>query len=130
MPVPSSEYLGGGIAIESMSAAQVTPAAQAAVEKKVRQQATVLEKADMGYRSAIGFHAPRLVAAIPSPAYGSIGKCNSEYASRFINNSDSRLTVNAFLASTPLTPASVERFDNKCLCRGVGSSKIDTIETP
>ena len=38
-----------------MGAAQVTPAAQAAVEKKVRQQAAVLEKADIGIGPPLAF---------------------------------------------------------------------------
>ena len=100
------------------------------MEKKVRQQVAVLEKADMRYRPAIGFQAARLVAAIPGPAYGSTGKCDSEYAPLAMNNLDSQLTVNAFPASTPLTPASVERFHKKYERRSVAYSKIDIIEAP
>jgi hypothetical protein len=40
-----------------MGASQVNAATQAIVEKKVREQASILENAPYGYRPAIGYQA-------------------------------------------------------------------------
>ena len=93
-----------------MGASQKFPAAQIAVEKKVRDMAAVLEKAPYGYRPAIGFQKNRLLPPVPGPSYGS--------------------DVNSFAPSTPLTPASVKRFDKEYEKRGLGYSRLDAIEKP
>ena len=93
-----------------MGAAQNSPATQAAVESKVRQQAAILEQAPYGYRSAVGYQEGRLLEPIDGPEYGS--------------------PVNVFTKSTPLIPSSAELFDERFERRGPGFSKILDIEKP
>lgn len=110
MPLPSPKYFSDGIAIERMGALQNTPETQAAVETKVRENAAVLEEAPFGYRPAIGFQAGRLLPAVAGPSYG--------------------LDMNTFPESTPLIPASAERFEKQYERRSLGYSKLAAIEKP
>jgi hypothetical protein len=93
-----------------MGASQVNAATQAIVEKKVREQASILEKAPYGYRPAIGYQAGRLLGPVEGPSYG--------------------LEMNSFTNSTPLIPASPERFEKRFERRAQGYSKINAIDQP
>lgn len=55
IPLPGPQYFGSGISIEAMGVMQNSQATQAAVEKKVCENAARLEKAPYGYRSPVGF---------------------------------------------------------------------------
>jgi len=110
IPLPSAEYYGNGVAIESMGVNQKLPVAQAVVEKKVREKAVELEQAPYGFRPPIAFQYARLVGPVEGPEYGS--------------------KINAFADFTPLTPASIERFEKKFERRTLGFSKLDTIDKP
>ncbi|CZS92774.1 uncharacterized protein RAG0_03286 [Rhynchosporium agropyri] len=107
IPMASSKYFSAGIAIERMGALQNTAETQTAAEKKVRENAAVLEKAPYGYRPAIGFQVGRLLPLVEGPSYG--------------------LEMNSFPKSAPLMPASTERFEKKYERRSVGS-KLTVIE--
>ncbi|KAH7346518.1 hypothetical protein BKA65DRAFT_551425 [Rhexocercosporidium sp. MPI-PUGE-AT-0058] len=110
MPMPSPKYFSDGIAIERMGALQNTPETQATVESKVRENAAILEKAPFGYRPAIGFQAGRLLPPVDGPSYG--------------------MEMNTFPESTPLIPASAERFEKRFERRSLGYSELAAIEKP
>lgn len=110
MPLPSPKYFSDGIAIERIGALQNTPETQAAVEPKVRENATILEKFPYGYRPAIGFQAGRLLSPVDGPSYG--------------------LDMNTFPASTPVILASAARFEKQFERRSLGYSKLAAIKKP
>lgn len=110
VPMPSPKFYSGGVTIESMGALQNSAETQARVEKKVRENAAILEKAQYGYRPAIGYQAGRLLRPVDGASYG--------------------LDMNTFPAPTPLIPASAERFEKQYQCRAPGFSKVGAIETP
>ncbi|KAL2069645.1 hypothetical protein VTL71DRAFT_14324 [Oculimacula yallundae] len=93
MPMASTKYFSDGIAIERMGALQNTAELQLAVEKKVRDNSAILEKAPYCYRPAIGFQAGRLLPPVDGPSYG--------------------LDMNTFSKSTMLIPASTKRFEKQ-----------------
>jgi hypothetical protein len=110
LPLPSSEFQCEGVPFEAMGAPHKHPATQSATEKKVRENAALLENAPYGYRPAIGFQANRLIPPLDGPTYGS----------------DS----NTFPEGTPTTPNSPIRFTGAYERGGGGYSKIGTIEKP
>ncbi|KAH9214158.1 hypothetical protein DL95DRAFT_524084 [Leptodontidium sp. 2 PMI_412] len=110
MPMPGPKFFSDGIAIERMGALQNTPETQAAVESKVRENAAILEEAPFGYRPAIGFQAGRLLPPVDGLSYG--------------------MNMNTFPESTPLIPASAERFEKLFERRSLGYSKLAAIEKP
>jgi hypothetical protein len=93
-----------------MGASQVNAATQAIVEKKVREQASILEKAPYGYRPAIGYQAGRLLGPVEGPSFG--------------------LSMNTYPDSTPLIPTSPERFEKRFERRAPGYSKVNPIDKP
>lgn len=110
MPMPGPKFFSDGIAIERIGALQNTPETQAAVESKVRENAAILEEAPFGYRPAIGFQAGRLLPPVDGLSYG--------------------MNMNTFPESTPLIPASAERFEKLFERRSLGYSKLAAIEKP
>ena len=108
LPLPSSEYQSEGVAFEAMGAPHRHPGTQSAIEKRVRENATVLETAAYGFRPAIGFQANRLLPPVDGPSYG-----NEE---------------NTFPAGTQLTPNNPTRFTRQYERRGGAFSGIDTVE--
>ena len=109
-PMPGGKYFGGGIPIEAMGVSQSSAEIQSVVENKVRQNAAQLEKAPYGYRPPVGYQLARLVGPVPGPSYG--------------------MSMNAFTDATPITPASIERFEKRFERRAPGFSKIGEIEKP
>lgn len=110
LPLPSSEYQSEGVTFEAMGAPHPHPATQSATEKRVRENAAVLEKAPYGYRSAVGFQANRLLPPVDGPSYGS--------------------DENTFPAGTPMTPNDPTRFTRKYERRGGGVPNSETIPQP
>lgn len=110
LPRPSSEYQSEGVPFESMGAPHPYPRAQAAIEKKVRENAAILEDAPFGFRPAVGFQANRLLPPVDGPAYGS--------------------EMNTFPPDTPTTPASPLRFSREYERRGGVFSSVGEVETP
>lgn len=105
--MPGTEFFAKGIPIERMGALQNSAEAQVAVEKKVRENAAILEKAPFGYRPAIGFQAGRLLPPVDGPSYG--------------------MDMNTFPEWTILIPASDKRFEKEFERRSLGFSKIAAI---
>jgi hypothetical protein len=110
LPLPSKEFESEGVAFEAMGAPHQHPATQSTIEKKVRENAAILEDASYGYRPAIGFQANRLMPPVDGPTYGS--------------------DMNTFPEGTPTTPNSPIRFTREYERRGGGFSKLENIEKP
>jgi hypothetical protein len=110
LPVPSSEYQSEGVAFEAMGAPRKHSATQSAIEKRVRENASVLENAEYGYRPAVGFQANRLLPPVKGPSYGS--------------------NANTFAPDTPLTPNNPTRFSKEYECRGGPFADVSDIEKP
>lgn len=86
------------------------PDSQAAVEKKVRDNAAILENAPLGFRSAIGYQYGRLIGPVPGPTYGT--------------------KLNSFSDATPIIPAGPDRFSKAYERRAPGYTNIGIIEKP
>lgn len=110
LPLPSSEYQSEGVPFEAMGAPHKHPPTQSAIEKKVRENAAVLEKAPFGYRPAVGFQADRLLPPVAGPTYGS--------------------DMNTFPEGTQLIPNNQTRFTRQYERRGGTFAKLETIENP
>lgn len=107
MPLPSSEYQSEGVPFEAMGAPHPHPATQSSIEKKVRENAEVLEKAPYGYRPSIGFQANRLLSPVDGPTYG--------------------IEMNTFAKDTPTTPNNPTRFNREYERRGEVVSNTGTM---
>jgi hypothetical protein len=110
LPLPSDEFQSGGVPFEAMGAPHKHPATQSAIERKVRENADILENAQYGFRPSIGFQANRLLPPVAGPSYGG--------------------DVNAFPKDTPTTPNNPTRFTTEYERRGKEYSNIETIEKP
>lgn len=110
IPVPGPDFYGFGVTFEAMGVSHPNTVTQRSIEQKVRERAIELQNAPYGYRSSVGYQAGRLVPRIDGCEYGS--------------------PVHAFPKSTPLLPATPERFEPHCEKRGPGYSKLRDIRTP
>lgn len=110
MPRPSKEFESQGVPFEAMGAPHPHPGTQANIEKKVRENAMILEDAPYGYRPPIGFQANRLIEPVSGPEYGE--------------------DMNRFPEGTPTTPNNPIRFTREYERRGGVFSKIETMEKP
>lgn len=108
LPLPSTEYQSEGVPFEAMGAPHPHPGTQSAIEKKVRDNAEVLEKAPYGYRPSIGFQANRLLSPVEGPTYGS--------------------DMNTFAKDTPTTPNNPTRFTREYERRGGEAPQTETLE--
>lgn len=108
LPLPSSEYQSEGVPFEAMGAPHKHPVTQSSIERRVRENAAVLERAPFGYRPAIGFQANRLLGPVDGPEYGD--------------------DMNTFPKGTPTTPNSPERFTRKYERRGEGPKPLGALE--
>ncbi|KAK5045932.1 hypothetical protein LTR84_008718 [Exophiala bonariae] len=99
-----------GVAFEAMGAPHRHPDVQSVIEKRVRENASVLENAEYGYRPAVRFQANRSLPPVKGPSYGS--------------------DENAFAPDTPLTPNNPTRFSREYERRGGPFVALRAIEKP
>ena len=57
MPIPGSQFYSDGVSLESMGAKRKSPATQAEVENRVREQAELINKGPWGYRAKVNYQA-------------------------------------------------------------------------
>lgn len=107
--MPSPKYQCDGTALEALGAHQITPEAQSATEKKVRENAFAMRKGEYGYRSAVGWMNGRFIASVEGPEYGS--------------------ETYKYPESTPIIEPT-RRFEKQFQRRGPGHSKIAVVEKP
>lgn len=108
-PRPSKEHESEGTTIEAMGAPHKHPGTQAAIERKVRENAAILEEAPYDYRPPIGWQANRLLPPVDGPTYGS--------------------DMNTLPKGTPTTPNNPTRFTRQYERRGGKYSGVEAVET-
>jgi hypothetical protein len=109
LSMPGPKYQCDGTALEALGACQITPEAQSATEKKVRENALAMQKGDYGYRSAVGWMNGRFIAPVEGPEYGS--------------------ETYKYPESTPMIEPT-RRFEKQFQRRGPGYSKVAVVEKP
>lgn len=108
-PAPGSEFQSSGVPFQAMGAPHPHPATQSAIERKVLENAAILEEADYGYRSAVGFQANRLMPPVEGEEYG--------------------IEKNRYPPGTKLIPNNVTRFTREYERRG-GGFTFEQLEKP
>ncbi|KAF2171333.1 hypothetical protein M409DRAFT_18448 [Zasmidium cellare ATCC 36951] len=97
-PAPGDEFGSSGVPFEKMGAPHPHPATQSTIERKVRENAAILEDAELGYRPGVGFQVNRLIPPVDGEEYGS--------------------EMNRYPPGTKLTPNNVSRFTREYERRG------------